>query len=109
MIGQALGLASHTKADGSSNPSRPGMAFLLEAQLLPGTGIVQLTSRDNDTLCQSLRLAWNVVRTRAVRIRQLLGITTPLPDLIKMDVSMKASPFGLFKAGTSCKHTHICK
>jgi hypothetical protein len=112
VIGQALGLASHTKADGTSDLSRPGMALFIGARLVPGTGMMHLISRDKEAVSQSLRLAWDVVRTRATRIRQLLGITTPLPDLAKMDVPTKVDPFGLCKNGTSGKqHTrrfHRC-
>jgi hypothetical protein len=83
------------------------MALFIAARLVPGTGMIHLISRDRENVSQSLRLAWNVVRTRAARIRQLLGITTPLPDFAKMDVPTKVDPLGICKNGTSGKQ-HTC-
>lgn len=97
----ALGVAAMQFSDGTFDATKPGVGTLFSAKFTSGKGIVQTSSRDGQDFYQTVILAWIVVRARANRIRQLLGVTDALPDLMEVDVHVRAQPYGEVKKGTS--------
>lgn len=103
----ALGVAASLLPDGTHDDTKPGQTMLFSTHFTVGKGSVQTSSRDEQDFHQTEILAWNVVRARAKRIRQLLGATEELPHLNEVDVHVRTLPYGCPRKGTSGEWVYI--